>query len=378
MTMKYFKNILLLILWAALAVRVYHGSTPALVTALAWCAALGFFYWNLERSGKPDRARAFYFFSLALFFLLGLHLGGFEAATGKSIQPYCHLSLAGNVLSIGAQQAQAFLGGNYGRYGFLGLGLLWLLVLLVCGGGFCSRVCFFGGWDDAFSRVRKKPVLRVLDSLGGTRVREFQLALFLFLAFMTYSQGVSEFCLWVCPFKRPVGEVLDPSSRVYVAQLVAYGVIAVLFVVILPILTRKRTFCSTLCPFGALPPLIQKWMPYQVKIDPDTCTACRVCETECPSFAIETVKRPSAQDGKPLEAGALKRKDIYETRITRYCTLCMRCVPSCPSGGIKAFTGGQKGSGWLDFISLGFGGALSLFYVPQAVLAVVAVIKMVI
>lgn len=362
------RGLILLLLWAALAARIYHASLPLLIAALLWALGLGFFYWNLERSGKPDRARFFYFGSLALFFLLGLHLRGFETSGGPSLQPYCHLSLAGNMLSIGAQQVQAFLGGTYGRYGVLGLGLLWLSAILVCGGGFCSRICFFGGWDDAFSRILKKPFFRLPSALSGTRLREFQLAFLLFLVFMTYSRGESEFCLWICPFKSPTGEILDPASSAYAAQRAVYIAVAALFVVILPLLTRKRTFCSTLCPFGALPPLIQKWMPYQVKINPEACNSCGLCVAQCPSFAIETLKKQPAQPTS-------QRKDLFETRITRYCTLCARCLPSCPKEAISIETMGRKGSALLNFISMGFGGALSLFYVPPAVMALAELVK---
>ncbi len=366
----------LFLLWAALGVRIYHASAPFLIIALLWCFVLGCFYWRLERSDRPEKVRTFYFLSLAFFFLSGLHMRGFQAGGKTDIQPYCHLSLSGNILSIGYQQVEAFLNSTYGRYGFLGLGIFWLLVLFICGGGFCSRVCFFGGWDDAFSRILKKPFLRLPLK---TRPREFQLALFLFLAFMSFSRQESEFCLWLCPFKTQ-GEILDPSSRIYAAQMAAYALVAAVFVVILPILTRKRTFCSTLCPFGALTPLVQKWSPYQVKVDPDSCTSCGLCEAECPSFAIETVKKRTSSAGNKVEETvssqtALKRKDIYETKITRYCTLCLKCVPACPKGGISVVTAGQKGSAWMDFISLGFGGALSLFYAPQGILAVVNLVQ---
>jgi ferredoxin len=396
-----FKLLILFLLWVGLSVRVYHASVPALIAALSWSACLAGFYFWLGRTARQDKVRTFYFAALAFFFLFGMHRGDFTGPSGKNLQPYCHLALAGNLLQTGAQQAEAFLKNTYVHYGILGTGVFWLLVVLVCGGGFCSRVCFFGGVDDVFSRVLKKPVLKIP---GGTRVREFQLAFLLFLVFVTYTHLDPEFCQWVCPFKLNT-EILNASAHSYRAQVASYSVLGILSLILLPVLTRKRTFCSTLCPFGALPPLVQRWMPAQVRIEESACTACGKCETECPSFAIEKrilhpavdstwnrhgqsespyfvntatargtkAPRRHGYDGK--QSSNSNQDDIYEMRITRYCTLCMRCVPACPTGGVHASFLGRKGHGYLDLVSMGFGGALSLFYVPAGVLALMELVK---
>lgn len=209
----------------------------------------------------------------------------------------------------------------------------------------------FGGVDDTFSRVLRKPLLKLP---GGKRWREFQLALFIFIAFMTFLNANPEFCQWICPFKSK-DEVLGYDAAKFPAEVVSYGLVVLGFLIALPILTKKRTFCSALCPFGALPPLIHRFFPHRVVIDSKDCSACGKCEIACPSFAIE-------KKGKAFE-------------VNRYCTLCLRCVSACPEEAISLAVFRRKESRLLPFISLALGGALSLFYMPQGLTALAHFIR---
>lgn len=330
---------------SCLALVLYSGTPALLGLGLAWSLAVGLLHFGMSHSGKISIYRTFFFALLAVFFLADLHLNG---ATGKDIRPVCHLSLAGDMAQLGYGQFLALANGNAFKYGVYGLVLLWLLVIFVNGGGFCGWVCFFGGVDDAFSQALKKPLIK-LPALP--RFREFQLAALLFFAFMSLLRLEPVFCLWVCPFKKTVGEVLDPQSPAFAYQVAAFVFIAAVFVVGLPLLTKKRTFCSILCPFGALPPLMHKITPYRVTIDPQACTQCLKCVDTCPSFAIQS------REGR--------------VEVNRYCTHCMRCAGNCPKGAIRPTLFHKKGSSLLPLVSMAFGGALSLFYAPQGILALV-------
>ena len=55
-----------------------------------------------------------------------------------------------------------------------------------------------------------------------------------------------------------------------------------------------RPFCRFLCPYGVLLGLASSVSKWRVRITPDTCTQCRLCEESCPFGAIEksTVEAP--------------------------------------------------------------------------------------
>lgn len=56
-----------------------------------------------------------------------------------------------------------------------------------------------------------------------------------------------------------------------------------------------RPYCRFLCPYGVLLGLASKVSQWRVRITPDTCTQCRLCEQSCPFGAINksTVEAPS-------------------------------------------------------------------------------------
>jgi len=263
----------------------------------------------------------------------------------------CHVGMAGNLLQPLWSQWLALSNGTWAKYGALSLGVVWLAVLLAVGGGTCGWVCFFGGVDDACSRVMRKPFLRLPPSL---KVREFQAALAIFLVAASFGWMDPVFCKWLCPFKETSG-VLDPAVAAFpVQRALQFGVI-VLFLVVLPLLTKKRAFCSALCPFGALPPLVNRLGPYRVTVSADLCVNCGKCAEACPSFAVEA--GPKAHS------------------TNRYCTLCMRCVEVCPQGAIRPTLFGRRPTGVIPFTSMLFGGALSMFYVPEGVMALVRMVR---
>ncbi|WP_443977097.1 4Fe-4S binding protein [Treponema succinifaciens] len=89
-------------------------------------------------------------------------------------------------------------------------------------------------------------------------------------------------------------------------------------VVVLPILTKRRTQCSMLCPFGAFASLTDKLSPFKMRIDTEKCKGCMKCAQACLFGAIDV-------------ATIQQKKDSPE--IT--CAKCGECVAACPEKAIS-------------------------------------------
>lgn len=66
-----------------------------------------------------------------------------------------------------------------------------------------------------------------------------------------------------------------------------------------------RPYCRFICPYGALLKLgaiVSKW---RVRVTPDTCTQCRLCESSCPFGAMRDPESPKAD--APTHAGDRRR-----------------------------------------------------------------------
>jgi polyferredoxin len=188
---------------------------------------------------------------------------------------------------------------------------LWAGASLAVGRGWCSWGCFFGGGDEFFSRLRKKPVIKQVDRKWRLLPFAILLAIVL-LAAVTFHPI---YCEWLCPFKV-VSEFEAPTT---LRTQVGLGIFISLFaglVVTLPLLTKKRIQCALFCPFGAMQSFLNKINIFEVRIDPAKCTQCKRCIRECPTFSLDD---SSLESGKALMS----------------CTKCGQCVDACPQGAIS-------------------------------------------
>ena len=188
--------------------------------------------------------------------------------------------------------------------------VLWVVATLVLGRGFCSWGCFHGGWDDGFCRFRKKPVIKKISESW----KWMPFAVLIMVALTAAFTLAPTYCEWLCPFKA-VTEFEKVTSVKTAAQT---GIFATLFaglVVALPLMTRKRTQCSFLCPLGAVNTLSNKITPFTVKIDKAKCNECYKCVTTCPLYAIT-------------------RDDIKNGNISIFCSKCGKCIDTCPNQAI--------------------------------------------
>ena len=280
---------------------------------------------NMLRTGDISKYRRIFLTTFAVLFMISF-VGNLYDERGhmyllrENIQnlqvPMCHIVFPFTAIPLALTKTLAFparISGNITA--FISLFMIWIIASLTIGRGWCSWVCFYGGWEDGFSRLSKKPRIKLLSR--NKDIRSFQFGFFFFAILASLGLMASVYCEWFCPFKM----VTEFDAVVDTPTLIATCMFIILFfglVVIMPILTRKRTQCSTLCPFGAFQSLVDRVSPFRIRIDTDKCTGCLKCAESCPFCAID-VDTITQKKGQP--------------EIT--CAKCGECVSACKVGAIR-------------------------------------------
>jgi polyferredoxin len=123
------------------------------------------------------------------------------------------------------------------------------------------------------------------------------------------------YCEWLCPFKATTEFNEIVSAKTLLAAVIFYSLFVIL-VIVLPILTGKRTQCALFCPFGAMQSLFNKINIFEVRIDTEKCIGCKKCIRECPTYSID-------------------EESLAKGKTTMTCTKCARCIDLCPSDAIS-------------------------------------------
>lgn len=237
-------------------------------------------------------------------------------AMSNSELPFCHIAIPQVLVPLLVTKNIIFPARISGHYASVAsMILIWLVCTLTVGRGWCSWICFYGGWEEGFSHVAKKPRLKLLPK--NKELREFHFGFFFFIVLASLCQLACIYCEWFCPFKL----VTEFSPVNSIPSLIATVMFIGLFlglVVVLPILTKKRTQCSSLCPFGAFASLTDRFSLFQMKIDTEKCSGCMKCASTCPFSAID-IKTIQEKKGHP--------------EIT--CAKCGECVSVCPNKAIS-------------------------------------------
>ena len=236
-------------------------------------------------------------------------------ALSNSELPFCHIAIPQVLVPLLVTKNIIFPARIAGHYAAVAsMILIWLVCTLTLGRGWCSWVCFYGGWEEGFSHVAKKQRVKLLPK--NKELREFHFGFLFFIILASLCELACIYCEWFCPFKL----VTEFSPINSIPSLIATVMFIGLFlglVVVLPILTKKRTQCSTLCPFGAFASLTDRFSLFQMKIDTQKCTGCMKCASICPFSAID-IKTIQDKKGHP--------------EMT--CAKCGECVAACPQKAI--------------------------------------------
>lgn len=284
-----------------------------------WLGDVLLFFFMLY-TGRTDRFRAVLFIAFALalsatFIVRMIQIRGHMSYTGENILscdvPFCHLVTTMILIPMALSQSIIFPGRIEGGFADISSMLVIVaLALLVLGRGFCSWGCFYGGWDDFFSRLRKKPVIAKIP----TGLRRLPFAVLALVALTSAATLIPTYCDWICPFKA-VTEYEKVTGAMSVLKALVFLSLFLGLVVVLPILTRRRTQCSWLCPMGALCSSAAKINPHEIRIDTEKCIHCHKCEKNCPM-------------------GALDEGAVEKGRADFSCVKCGKCIDVCPTGAI--------------------------------------------
>lgn len=299
--------------------NVFSSAELQFAFATIWSLDV-FLFFRMMYSGKTDSNRAvlFILFGIALsvtFIVRMVEARGnmtFDQADLLQCKvPYCHIVTTMVLIPAALSKSIIFPGSiNSGFASIASMLVITLGALMFLGKGFCSWACFYGGWDDGFSRLRSKPVWKNPPSYlkwGG-------FAVLIIVAFSSAATLIPTYCDWACPFKA----VTEFEAVINVETGMKAVVFVSLFsglVVVLPVLTKKRTQCAWFCPMGAICTMSNWVNVYDIRIDRERCVECGKCIKACPVQAL---------DEEALSIG----------KAFVNCVKCGKCADVCPNNSI--------------------------------------------
>ncbi len=294
------------------------GLAPKLAAVTTLSFTVGLFF-LMMRTMETNRWRKWFFVTLGFLFPVGFIWdlvalrGSMSIPMERMISgdtPFCFLAIPMLILPAALTKTVIFPGSILptasNPHAIAAMVGLWLAATLVLGKGWCSYGCFFGGIEEGFASVAKKPYLKKVDA----RWRWMPWAVLAFIVLMSAALVEPVYCTWLCPFKA-VTEYPAVRSLETAAQAGIFIALFLGLVVVLPLLTKKRTQCSFLCPFGAFQSIFNKTSAIDVRLDTSKCVPCNLCEMSCPTFSIDS---EAVKAGKPMMS----------------CMKCGACVDVCP------------------------------------------------
>ena len=322
------KSILLtlpILLWALLMFSRFFGQ-PGTAPKIAGLIVLVFMvtlFFLMVRTKETYRFRRIFFVSLGLLFPVGFvwELVSLRGSMSIPVEemlsgdtPFCFLAIPMTIVPAALTRTVIFPGSILptasNPHAIVPMVSLWLAATIVLGKGWCSYGCFFGGIEEGFAALSRKARIRKIDPRWRWAPWGV-LAAVVLLSAATFSPT---YCEWLCPFKA-VTEFPEVTSVRTAVQAGIFSTLFVGLVMVGPILTRLRTQCTFLCPFGAFQSLFNKLSVFDVRIDRDKCLDCVACRRACPTFVL---------DEGPVKDG----------RAGMSCMKCGACVDTCTKGAV--------------------------------------------
>ncbi|HEX8985152.1 MAG TPA: 4Fe-4S binding protein, partial [Bryobacteraceae bacterium] len=268
-----------------------HAPKLAATVTLVFLTAL---FFQMVRTFETHRWRRYFFAALGFLFPIGFIWDLISLRGSMSIPvermlsgdtPFCFLAIPMVILPAAVSRAVIFPGSILptasNPHAIASMVALWMAATLVLGKGWCSYGCFFGGIEEGFAAAPGKARIRNIDS----RWRWMPWAVLAAIVLLSAAMLEPVYCTWICPFKA-ITEYPEVRSLETAVQMGIFITLFLGLVVALPLLTKKRTQCSFLCPFGAFQSIFNKTGVFEVRIDRQKCRPCVLCEKACPTFSI--------------------------------------------------------------------------------------------
>ena len=297
------------------------GDPLRLIPLLATFLFVNLTFFMMIYADRTDRYRAVFFITMSVCFVIGfisnlIEVRGSMALSEENMlrgeTPFCHIVIPMTLIPAALTKTIIFPGSILeGFANVASMFVIWIGASLALGRGFCSWGCFFGGLEDGFSRLRKKAVLKKIPH-KWTYLPYGVLGAVVLISAFTLSPT---YCEWLCPFKT-VTEFVEVTSFKIMIQTIIFLSLFMGLVVVLPVLTKRRTQCGLFCPMGAFQSFTNKVNPFDIRIDKDKCKECMLCSLACPTFSL---------DAESIARG--------RSRIS--CAKCGKCVDNCPKNAIS-------------------------------------------
>ena len=324
--MKFWKALLAvlpIILIAALF--LLHGidiHTYAGVASLLVFFYVVYLFFMMLRTGKNWKYRAMLFVPAAVLFPISFIYHNIitrgsmmvsSVAVYECKVPFCHLVTPMLIIPGFAIGEIPFPGTMSGGYASIASMLVIIIsAVIVLGRGWCAWGCFYGGWDEGVSQLRTKPTFVFKNKFW----RLLPWAVLVFSALLSAYTLAPAYCEWLCPFKAVTEFKIGTAVVDIVATVLFFGMFLI-FIIILPLFSKKRAQCSFFCPLGpTLLALANRVNIFSVKIAKDKCVQCKKCISVCPLNAI---------DDESLQAGKIRSE----------CAKCGKCADNCPTQAIS-------------------------------------------
>jgi polyferredoxin len=320
-------------LWALLMMRPAWsgGDGVARLTAFLAEAFMVALFLLMLRTGRTQRWRKLFFITLGFLFPAGFIIelvrlrGSMSLPVERVISgdtPFCFMVIPMTVVPAALSRVLIFPGSILPKAGnphaVATMVALWLVATLVLGKAWCAYGCFFGGLEEGFASLRRRPVLKALDPV----FRYGPWAVLATIVLLSAASYAPTYCQWLCPFKA-VTEFPEVTGGQTLLQAVIFVSLFLGLVVVLPLLTKKRTQCAFFCPFGAFQTLFARISPFRIRIHRDDCRDCGACARACPTLA--------------LDAGGIRRGAPRAS-----CMRCGACVDACGTGAVRWHLAGTR------------------------------------
>jgi polyferredoxin len=188
----------------------------------------------------------------------------------------------GCVCSIGSIQniALAIFGSDYGLpIAVMAFFVLPLVIAIFFGRTFCAAVCPHGALQDL---VLLKPVKIPLWLEQGLGVLPY---VYLGAGVLFAATGST---FLICQYD-PFIPIFRMNGRIV---MVLFGIALLLLGVFV-----GRPYCRFLCPYGALLRIASAVSKWRIRVTPDFCAQCRLCESSCPFGALRQPEGSGCQLG---------------------------------------------------------------------------------